>query len=77
MGSVIQFERPKLSKQQPIDQRLDQFNETRCRMLEAFAALAEDGASRADLTSEMLSTTGAMRGLRDCLCKEEDAANAG
>jgi hypothetical protein len=43
-------------------------------MLEAFTALAESGASRADLTDEMLSTIGAMRGLRDLLSKDE--ANA-
>jgi hypothetical protein len=44
-------------------------------MLEAFTALAESGGmSRADLTDEMLSTVGAMRGLRDLLAK--DATNA-
>jgi hypothetical protein len=43
-------------------------------MLEAFSALAESGVSRAELTDEMLSTIGAMRGLRDILNK--DAANA-
>jgi len=38
-------------------------------MLEAFTALAESGISRAELTDEMLSTIGAMRGLRDVLTK--------
>lgn len=46
-------------------------------MLEAFAALAASGATPADLTDEIVSTTSAMRGLSECLCKEEGAASAG
>ena len=38
-----------------VSRELDTFNETRCRMLEAFTALAESGFSRADLTDEMLA----------------------
>ena len=79
MGSVIHFKRPKVAERpiSPISRELDQFNEARCRMLEAFAALAASGTtSRADLTDEMVSTTGAMRGLRDFLCAG-DITNAG
>ena len=78
MGSVIQlFAEGRIDVRPPrVSRELDEFNETRCRMLEAFTALAESGGmSRADLTDEMLSTIGAMRGLRDLLAK--DATNAG
>ena len=77
MGSVIQlFAGRRIDVRPPrVSRELDEFNETRCRMLEAFTALAESGMSRADLTDEMLSTIGAMRGLRDVLAK--DATNAG
>ena len=77
MGSVIQLfaVRRVDARQSRVSRELDEFNETRCLMLEAFTALAESGFSRADLTDEMLSTIGAMRGLRDLLAK--DAANAG
>jgi hypothetical protein len=77
LGSVIQlFAEGRIDVRPPrVSRELDTFNETRCRMLEAFTALAESGMSRADLTDEMLSTIGAMRGLRDVLAK--DATNAG
>ena len=75
MGVVIEFPKPTVAEP-PISGELDRFNEARCRMLEAFAALAASGSARAALTDEMVSTTAAMRGLRDCLCKG-DAANAG
>ena len=76
MGSVIQlFAKRRVARPSSVSRELDTFNETRCRMLEAFTALAESGFSRADLTDEMLSTIGAMRGLRDVLAK--DGANAG
>ena len=78
MGSVIQLFAVRRVGARPsrVSRELDEFNETRCRMLEAFTALAESGGmSRADLTDEMLSTVGAMRGLRDLLAK--DATNAG
>ena len=77
MGSVIHLfaERRLDARPSRIRPELDKFNETRCLMLEAFTALAESGGmSRADLTDEMLSTIGAMRGLRDVLTK--DAADA-
>jgi hypothetical protein len=77
LGSVIQlFAEGRIDVRPPrVSRELDTFNGTRCRMLEAFTALAESGMSRADLTDEMLSTIGAMRGLRDVLAK--DATNAG
>jgi hypothetical protein len=76
LGSVIHLfaERRLDARPSRIRPELDKFNETRCLMLEAFTALTESGMSRADLTDEMLSTIGAMRGLRDLLAK--DAANA-
>jgi len=71
LGSVIHLfaERRVDARQSRIRPELDKFNETRCLMLEAFTALAESGISRAELTDEMLSTIGAMRGLRDVLTK--------
>lgn len=74
MGSVVHLFIERQARLSRISPDLDKFNEARCRMLEAFTALAESGASRADLTDEMLSTIGAMRGLRDLLSKDE--ANA-
>jgi hypothetical protein len=74
LGSVVHLFIERQARLSRISPDLDKFNETRCRMLEAFTALAESGASRADLTDEMLSTIGAMRGLRDLLSKDE--ANA-
>jgi hypothetical protein len=74
LGSVVHLFIERQARLSRISPDLDKFNEARCRMLEAFTALAESGASRADLTDEMLSTIGAMRGLRDLLSKDE--ANA-
>jgi hypothetical protein len=74
LGSVVHLFIERQARLSRISPDLDKFNEARCRTLEAFTALAESGASRADLTDEMLSTIGAMRGLRDLLSKDE--ANA-
>ncbi len=69
LGSVVHLCVERQARLSRISPELDKFNEARCRMLEAFTALAESGLSRADLTDEMLSTIGAMRGLRDVLTK--------
>jgi hypothetical protein len=74
LGSVVHLFIERQARLSRISPDLDKFNEARCRMLEAFTALAESGASRADLTDEMLSTIGAMRGLRDLLSKDESNA---
>jgi hypothetical protein len=74
LDSVIHLfaeRQPRLSRISP---ELDKFNESRCRMLEAFTALAASNPFRPMLTDQMLDTVRVTRDRREILGK--DAANA-